>query len=219
MPPNNLPLAPGLAQRSPAAERNRQPILDALLRVLPCSGKALEIASGTGQHAAYFASRMPQWTWQPSDQSARAFGSVLAWRAELGAANVGAPVVLDVMAPRWPHDGPEFAQRSLDAIYCANMLHIAPWATCAALMRGAARYLGPDGVLVTYGPYLQQDVPTAQGNLDFDADLRQRNPAWGIRWLHDVVLQAEVQGLRLSQRVQMPANNLLLVFERCSRAD
>ena len=120
-------------------------------------------------------------------------------------------------APRWPAEGREFSQQSLDAIYCANMLHIAPWATCAGLMRGASRYLGPRGMLITYGPYLEQSVVTAQGNLEFDASLRRRNPQWGIRALEDVGREAEAVGLRLGQRVQRPANNLMLVFERAER--
>lgn len=197
------------ALRSPASERNRQPILDVLQAVLPASGTALEIASGTGQHVAFFAAAMPQWTWQPSDVTGDAFGSITAWCAQAGVANVRPPLLLDVLAPQWPVDG-----QTLDAVYCANMLHIAPWATCAALMRGAARCLAPHGLLITYGPYLEQDVPTAQGNLDFDADLRQRNPAWGIRALQDVQREAAAAGLRLAQRHAMPANNLLLVFAR-----
>ena len=197
------------ALASPASERNRQPILELLQRVLPASGKALEIASGTGQHVAFFAAALPQWTWQPSDVTASAFGSIAAWCQQAGVGNVRTPMLLDVMAASWPVDG-----EALDAVYCANMLHIAPWPTCAGLMRGAARCLAPQGLLITYGPYLEQGVATSQGNLDFDADLRQRNPAWGIRALEDVQREAAATGLRLAQRHAMPANNLLLVFER-----
>ena len=202
-----------MPQHSPAAERNQQPILAVLQRVLPTSGQALEIASGTGQHVAFFASRMPAWTWQPSDRSDAAFDSIAAWCGQLGASTVSAPVLLDVMAPRWPALGLEFPP-NMDAIYCANLLHIAPWATCGALMRGASRYLGTQGALVTYGPYLEHAVTTSPGNLDFDISLRQRDPAWGIRALQAVVREAELVGLRLDQRIQMPANNLLLVFQR-----
>ena len=197
------------ALSSPASERNRQPILELLQRVLPASGKALEIASGTGQHVAFFAAALPQWTWQPSDVTATAFGSIAAWCQQAGVGNVRTPMLLDVMAASWPVDG-----EALDAVYCANMLHIAPWPTCAGLMRGAARCLAPQGLLITYGPYLEQGVATSQGNLDFDADLRRRNPAWGIRALEDVQREAAAAGLRLAQRHAMPANNLLLVFER-----
>jgi hypothetical protein len=211
MPHSTSPSAP--AQFSPASERNRQPILDILQRVLPERGAALEIASGTGQHVAFFAPAFPQWTWQPSDVTPSAFGSIAAWCAQAGATNVRAPVVLDVTAPRWPAEGEAFAPESLDAVLCANMLHISPWATCAGLMQGAARCLKVHGVLITYGPYLEQGVPTSPGNLAFDADLRQRNPAWGLRALEDVAHEARLAGLRLRQRVPMPANNLLLVFE------
>lgn len=202
-----------LAQHSPAAERNRVAILQVLQQVLQPHGTALEIASGTGQHVAFFAPGLPGWTWQPTDAVADAFGSVAAWCDQAGAANVRLPVLLDVMAPQWPSQGLEFTER-FDAIFCANMLHISPWATCAALMRGASRYLASEGVLVTYGPYLERNVATSPGNLEFDNSLRQRNQAWGIRSLEDVANEAELSGLRLSQRYAMPANNLLLVFRR-----
>ncbi len=192
-------------QHSPAAERNLPPILKVLQRVLPVQGTALEIASGTGQHVAGFAQGLPGWTWQPSDAQDDALGSIAYWCAQAGVANVLPPVRLDVLAP-WP------LVNKFDAIYCANMLHISPWATCAALMQGAAQHLAPNGVLITYGPYLERGVPTSAGNLDFDADLRQRDPAWGIRQLADVQQLAALAGLVLRERVAMPANNLLLVF-------
>ena len=204
-------------QHSPAAERNRGPILEALKHALPASGHALEIASGTGQHVAWFAAHLPKWTWQPSDAQADGFGSIASWCAAASVNNVMRPVVLDVMAARWPSEGNEFSER-FDAIYCANMLHISPWATCAALMHGAARYLAPAGALITYGPYLEDDVPTSSGNVNFDASLRATNPDWGIRALTDVVHEAALAGLRLNTRVPMPANNLLLVFRRATAA-
>ena len=200
-------------QHSPAAERNREPILNVLRQLLSTHGTALEIASGTGQHVAFFAAGLPSWTWQPSDAQEDAFGSI-AWRCvEAGVTNVERPVVLDVMSPHWPSAETEFSVR-YDAIYCANMLHISPWATCAALMRGAARYLSADGQLITYGPYLERDVPTSPGNVSFDASLRANNPEWGIRALEDVTHEAALVGLRLSERFRMPANNLLLVFAK-----
>lgn len=201
-----------MAQCSPASDRNKQPILEVLQRVLPTRGTALEIASGTGQHVAHFAAAMPQWAWQPSDVTDTAFGSIAAWCAQLGVGNVRAPLRLDVTAPRWPGEGTELPLAGLDAVYCANMLHIAPWRCCAGLMQGAARYLAPQGVLITYGPYLEQGVATSQGNVDFDDDLRRRNAAWGIRAREDVEAEASAAGLRLVLRVEMPANNLLLVF-------
>lgn len=203
-----------LAQTSAASERNRAPILEQLQRLLPPEGQALEVASGTGQHVAFFAAHLPGWVWQPSDVTDQAFGSIDAWCAREAVANVHAPVRLDVLAPRWPSDGPAFEPGSFDLVFCANLLHIAPWPACGGLMRGAARHLAPAGRLVTYGPYLEADVPTAPSNQAFDAELRQRDPAWGLRALADVAAQAEAAGLRLAQRHAMPANNLLLVFER-----
>ena len=194
---------------SPAADRNKQAILEVLLTVLPERGNALEIASGTGQHVAWFASGLPGWTWQPSDAQPDGFASINAWVAEQGVRTVRAPVVIDVMAPHWLP-----GQQFFDLLYCANMLHIAPWATCAALMRGSAQHLAPTGRLVTYGPYLDDGVPTSPGNLAFDQSLRERNPAWGIRLLEDVALEAAKAGLKLLARHAMPANNLLLVWER-----
>ena len=192
-----------------AAERNKHPILDVLRQALPAQGHALEIASGTGQHVAWFAAHLPQWTWQPSDADARALNSIAAHTTGQGLANVHPPVQLDVMAPGWLPQPTLF-----DLVYCANMLHISPWPTCAALMQGSARHLAADGVLVTYGPYLEADVPTAEGNLAFDQSLRARNPAWGIRRREDVEQVAADAGLRLAARHAMPANNLLLVWAR-----
>ena len=202
-----------LCQHSPAAERNRAPILEVLRQILPDNGLALEIASGTGQHVAHFASNMPGWVWQPSDAQANGFESIAGWCAQAGAASVREPVLLDVMAPNWPTGSAEFPDK-FDAIFCANMLHIAPWATCAALMAGAVRCLSPYGALITYGPYVERDVPTSPGNVAFDESLRQRDPAWGLRALEDVVQQAGLARLRLSERFEMPSNNLLLVFRR-----
>lgn len=195
---------------SPAADRNKQAILDVLLQVLPypgTRGNALEIASGTGQHVAWFAAGLPGWTWQPSDAQADGFESINAWVLQQAVGNVRAPVLLDVMATSWlPTDN------LFDLIYCANMLHIAPWGTCAALMRGSAQHLVPGGQLITYGPYLEDAIPTSPGNLAFDQSLRERNPAWGIRRREDVEAQAAKAGLKLKARHAMPANNLLLVW-------
>ena len=204
---------PSAAQHSPAAERNRGPILEMLHKLLAATGQALEIASGTGQHVAHFASHMPGWVWQPSDAQPDGFASINAWCSQARVASVREPVVLDVLALRWPAGSPAFKDK-FDAIFCANMLHIAPWATCAGLMAGSAEYLKAAGALIIYGPYLERDIPTSPGNLAFDESLRQRDPAWGIRALEDVVHQAALAGLQLSGRFEMPANNLLLVFRR-----
>ena len=198
---------------STAADRNKQPILDVLRQVLPQRGTALEIASGTGQHVAWFAAGLPGWNWQPTDADPAALPAIVAATAQSGLSNVRPPLRLDVLAPQWPAQGPPFAQ-AFDAVFCANMLHISPWPTCAALMRGASRHLAAQGVLVTYGPYFEEDVATAPGNLSFHQSLRLRNAAWGIRRLHDVAQEAALAGLRLKARHAMPANNLLLVWQR-----
>ncbi len=199
-------MTPDPRQHSPAAERNRAPIFAQLQRVLPASGTALEIASGTGQHAAHVAAALPGWRWQPTDAEPLMLASIDAWCA--GLANVLPALHLDVLAaPAVSVPAP------VDAVFCANLLHISPWATCPALMQLAARVLSPAGRLVLYGPYLEDEVPTAPGNLAFDADLRERNPAWGLRRREDVLAQARAVGLRLRERVAMPANNLLLVLE------
>ena len=197
---------------SPAADRNKQHILDGLRQLLPRRGNALEIASGTGQHVAWFAAGLAHWTWQPTDAMPAALGSISAWAAQHGLPNVRPPLVLDVMATEWLPGGAQF-----DLIYCANMLHISPWATCAALMHGSARHLAPSGLLVTYGPYLEGDVPTSEGNLAFDKSLRAQDLAWGIRRLTDVAQVAAGAGLKLHTRHAMPANNLLLAWARADQ--
>ena len=193
---------------SAAADRNKHPILAALRRLLSPQGRALEIASGTGQHAVWFADALPGWRWQPTDADAAALPGLAQRVAGARHGNVEAPTLLDVLADPWPVPG------GYDLVYCANMLHIAPWATCAGLMRGAAQCLADDGELVVYGPFLEDGVPTAAGNLAFDESLRARNPAWGIRRLEDVCDVAAQAGLEHRLREAMPANNLLLVFGR-----
>jgi hypothetical protein len=193
-------------RHSPAADRNAPPILAQLQRVLPSKGLMLEIASGTGQHAAGFADGLPGWDWQPTDFDPESLLSIRAWCAKQS--RVRPPLQLDVLAQPWPVALP----KPVDAMFCANMIHIAPWACTAALMQGAARHLVPHGLLVTYGPYLEDGVGTSPGNIAFDADLRARNPDWGLRLLATVSEQAKAAGLCLHERVAMPANNLLLVW-------
>ena len=197
------------ANFSPAADRNKDHILAVLRSFLPPSGSALEIASGTGQHIAWFAQSLAGWTWQPTDAHPDGLGSMSAWLGQHALPNVRPPLVLDVMSPVWLP-----ADKKFDLIYCANMLHIAPWPTCSALMQGSARHLAVGGRLVTYGPYLEEDVVTSEGNLAFDQRLRLDNPAWGIRRTDDVAQQAAQAGLQLAERHAMPANNLLLVWTR-----
>ncbi len=198
---------------SAAADRNKQPILELLQRLLPNRGTALEIAAGEGQHAIWFATAMPGWAWQPTDSDPHALAAIAARSAVACLTNLRAPLLLDVTGPQWPSLGSSFPE-PFEAIYCANMLHIAPWNSCAGLMRGSARHLASDGLLITYGPYFEDGVPAAPSNEVFDSSLRQRDPRWGIRRLADVTLEARQAALRLQSRHEMPANNLLLVFSR-----
>lgn len=202
---SSVPDSPS-ALHSPAAERNKQPILEALQALLPPRGRALEIASGSGQHIAHFAAGLPGWHWLASDPSPEARTSIAAWWPQGPAA-----LALDVQNPDW---GLPAEHLPLDLIHCANMLHIAPWASSAALFQGASRHLADTGLLTVYGPFVVPGEPTAPSNLTFDADLRSRNPAWGLRSLDAVQACAQEAGLRLRQRLSLPANNLLLVWER-----
>ena len=192
---------------APATARNREPILAVLRRVLPASGTVLEIASGTGEHAAHFAPHFPALTWQPSDADADNLASIAAWAAASGAANIRPPILLDVTAPDWGVEG-------VAAILAVNMIHIAPWAAAEALMAGAGRRLPPGAPLYLYGPYKRGGQHTAPSNAAFDADLRRRDPAWGVRDLDDVARLALQSGLDLAEVVAMPANNLSVIFRR-----
>lgn len=198
---------------SPAADRNKDAVLVELQRLLPPNATVLEIAAGTGQHAAHAAAAQPGWTWQPTDLQPDALDGIARRCAALP--NVRPPLPLDVMQRPWPlPEGMHF-----DAVYSANMLHISPVATTAGLVEGAAALLAPGGLLLVYGPFIADDAPTAPSNLAFDADLRARDPAWGLRRLADVSATAAAAGLRLQQRIAMPANNLLLVFTRQGGGD
>ena len=192
---------------APAAERNRAPILAVLERVLPRPGLVLEIASGSGQHAAAFARALPELVWQPTDVDDAGLASIAAYRDEAGLANLRPPLRLDVTSPTWPID-------QAQAIVCINMIHIAPWEACCGLLAGAARVLDDQGVLYLYGPYLVEGVPTAPSNLVFDQSLRSRNPAWGVRRLEAVSAEAARHGLSLRETVEMPANNRSVIFGR-----
>ena len=201
--------APGELPFSPAAERNREPILAVLAGLLAPGASVLEVASGTGQHAAHFAAARPGWRWQPTDADAGMLPAIATRCAALP--NVAEPVALDVRAKPWPP-----LSRPFDAVYCANLLHIAPWSTCRALMDGAASQLCERGVLVLYGPFIVDGEPTAPSNLAFDADLRARHAEWGLRHLGEVLIEATQAGFTLERRVAMPANNLMLVLRRAA---
>ncbi len=188
-----------------AAERNAAPILAVLQAWLPAAARVLEVASGTGQHARHFAAAQPGWDWQPSEARDEAL-PVLAARST-GLPNLRPPLRLDVQAQPWPLDAAAF-----DAVFVANLLHIAPWAATRALMHGAARCLQPAGVLLVYGPFVVDGEPLAPGNAAFDADLRGRDARWGLRALREVRDAARDAGLVLVERRAMPANNLMLRF-------
>jgi len=191
---------------APATLRNRQPLLEVLRRVLPATGRVLEIGSGTGEHAVFFADALPTLTWQPTEPDRESRASIAAWIAATGVRNVCEPLALDA-ASDWP-------DLAADAILAVNVVHIAPWSVAQGLMRGAGRVLPPGGPLVLYGPYKRDGRHTAPSNEAFDADLRARNPDWGVRNLEDVAALAAASGLHLDEVVQMPANNLTVVFRR-----
>jgi len=192
---------------APAAERNRSPIAAVLREVLPESGTILEVASGTGEHSAWFAALFPALRWRPSDPDPDSLASIRAWREDAGLANLLEPVRLDASTEVWPVD-------SAEAILCVNMVHISPWAATEGLLRGAGRLLPPGGPLVLYGPYRRAGVATAPSNEAFDRSLKSRDPKWGLRDLEAVAAKAAANGLRLDQVHEMPANNITAVFRK-----
>ncbi|MCC8432040.1 class I SAM-dependent methyltransferase [Reyranella aquatilis] len=196
-----------MRREAPAAARNRQPILEVLQPRLPTEGLVLEIASGTGEHVVHYAAARPGLVFQPSDPDADARASIDDWVRTLGLANVRQALEIDVTRPVWP------VERA-DAVLCCNMIHIAPWDAAIGLVEGAARLLPTGGLLFTYGPYRREGRHTAPSNEAFDADLRRRNPAWGVRDLEAVVDLAGKAGFSPPEIVEMPANNLSLLFKR-----
>jgi SAM-dependent methyltransferase len=201
-------------RRAPAAERNREPILAVLQGILPIKGRALEVASGTGQHVAAFAAAFPEIVWQPSDPDPAARDSIAAWAAQSRLTNLLQPIALDTCQVAWDTKvaGP------LDAVLCANMIHIAPWAACEGLMRGAGTLLRPGGLLYLYGPYRRENRHTSPSNQAFDGWLRDQNADWGVRDLEAVSDSAQSAGLILEETVAMPANNFSLIFRRARPA-
>lgn len=193
---------------SPAVARNTGPILEVLRAHLPARGEVLEIAAGSGEHAVAFAGALPGLDWTPSDPSSQARASIGAWAAAADLPNLRPPLALDVLDPStWP-DGP------VQAVVCINMIHISPWAATEALMALAGRMLPPGGLLALYGPYREAEVPLAPSNAAFDESLKSRDPDWGLRDRDAVAAAAKAQGLALTLRVAMPANNLMLLFRR-----
>jgi SAM-dependent methyltransferase len=196
------------ARVSPSTARNRDPILEVLKPRLPDSGLVLEIAAGAGEHAVHCAAALPHLLWRPTDPDPEALASIAAWRDHSALPNLLPPLRLDAADPdSWP------VERA-DAVVNINMLHISPWSAAQGLMQGAGRVLPAGGLLYLYGPYVEAGAPTAQSNLAFDASLRRRDPAWGLRRLDDVIELATAHRLALFERIAMPANNLSLVFRR-----
>lgn len=197
----------GNKRHAPAALRNRDPILSVLREALPPAGVVLEVASGGGEHAVAFAAALPGIEWQPTDSDPAALASIAAWRDEAALPNLRAPLKLDAAAPEW-------SVARADAVLCINMVHISPWEATLGLLQGAAGVLPSGGLLYLYGPYIREGVETAPGNVAFDASLKDRNPVWGLRSVEDVARAAREQGLLLERMVEMPANNLSLLFRR-----
>ncbi len=200
---------------APAAARNAAPLAAVLERLLPDADSVLEIASGSGQHAVFFAERLPWVTWRPSDTEPTALASIAAWRRLAGLHNLEAPRALDVSAPDW-----WAGLDPVSAVLCVNMIHISPWQSCLGLLEGAAALLPDEGALILYGPFRREGVETAESNEAFDRSLRQRDPRWGLRRLEAVVEAAAPHGLALAEVVEMPANNLTVALRRsASQAD
>ncbi len=198
----------GERRSAPAALRNRDAIAEVLRKWLPASGVVLEIASGTGEHAVFFAERFPGLDWQPSDIDPAALRSAAAWRGTTGAANLRSPLLIDAASADWPIE-------HADAILSVNMVHISPWTSALGLLDRAGLLLSRGAPLILYGPWLKDDVPTASSNLAFDEDLKRRDPQWGLRRVEDFAAAATQRGLRLEATRAMPANNLMLLLHRC----
>ena len=199
------PAASGSRRSAPAALRNREPIAEVLRDWLPEAGLVLEIASGTGEHVTFFADHFPNLDWQPSDADPGAVESIAAWRQDSGRPNIREPLSIDVAVSDWPIG-------RADAVLCSNMVHISPWESALGLVAGSARVLRDDGILILYGPWIARGTPTAPSNLQFDAQLKQRDPRWGLREVEVFEAAAAEQGFRLEERREMPANNLMLLF-------
>lgn len=192
-----------MKRHAPATERNRDPIAAVLAEALPAQGTVIEIASGTGEHVAFFAERFPVLTWQPSDPDGDALASIAAWSE--GRANILPPLEIDASAGDFP---------AADAILCVNMVHISPWEATLGLLAGAGEALAPGAPLILYGPYRREGVETAPSNEQFELWLKDKDPRFGLRFVEAVSAAAAAQGLSLERLVEMPANNLMLVYRK-----
>jgi hypothetical protein len=202
-------------QFAPATQRNREPILSILTQVLPPTGTVLEISSGTGEHAVFWAEALQPRRWLPSDPNPTALASIAAWQAHSPSAFLDPPLALDVHAPTWPIEAdPTLLTEPITAIVNINMIHIAPWSACLGLMAGVRRILPTHGILFLYGPFKQNGRHTAPSNAEFDHSLRTQNPDWGVRNLEEVVAVAQAQNLAFVKTYPMPANNFSVVFKK-----
>ena len=219
----------GVRRSAPAALRNREPIAKVLSEWLPPSGLVLEIASGTGEHAVFFAERFRALDWQPSDIHPDALSSIEAWRRQSGLSNVRAPLELDAAMPDWLLEAADPAlglnvspdscepsrsaeNKIFSAVLCVNMVHISPWSASLGLLEGSSKILQSGGALILYGPWFNADMPAAPSNLAFDEQLRERDPEWGLRNVEDFEAEAKKRGFVLHEVRPMPANNLMLLF-------
>lgn len=192
---------------SPATLRNREPIAAILAEELPAHGVVLEIASGGGEHATWFARKFPALDWQPSDLDHKSRQAIRSRMAEADLPNLRDPIGLDASFEQWP-------VKEADAILCVNMVHISPWPSTIGLFEGAAKVLPTGAPLILYGPYFEKEVETSQSNLDFDQSLKSRDPRWGIHRREDVDALAGQTGFARTRREEMPANNLTLVYRK-----
>jgi hypothetical protein len=198
---------PDSRRSAPAVSRNRKPIAEVLREWLPAHGLVLEIASGTGEHAAHFSGLFPDLEWQPSDVHPEALQSIRSWRADAALPNLRDTIQLDASSSTWPID-------RADAVLNINMVHISPWASALGLLDGASRLLAPDAPLILYGPWFSGEIETAPSNLAFDLELKQRNSDWGLRKVEDFAAEAKSRGFELVETRPMPANNLMLLFQK-----
>jgi SAM-dependent methyltransferase len=214
------PVEPNGRLDAPAFHRNHQAIRAVLQPFLAGkSGDVVEAGSGTGQHAVDFARHFPEITWWPSDLNEQHLKSIDAWRAHAGLTNIRPPLRIDLSDPAWcPQMQDGSGPAKLLAVFCANVIHIAPWRVTEGLLAGAGRVLRADGRLYLYGPFKRDGKHTAVSNAEFDTSLRQGNPEWGVRDVGDLERLAADAGLGLVEITEMPANNLILAFERAKSA-
>lgn len=196
-------------QYAPATQRNREPILKVLAKILPVDSNVLEIASGTGEHGVFFAKQLKLNSWIPSDPNPESRTSIIAWKNFCGVDNLDLPLPINVIESEWPK---HLEGKTIDALVNINMIHISPWSACLGLISGASKLLSVEGILYLYGPFKRDGKHTAPSNASFDISLRDRNPEWGIRDLEQVIEVATAVGLKLQNVIEMPANNFSVVF-------